>query len=115
MQVLFGGLETNDKPVQASDGSRYTLVDDQTEQAAKSDISVVYRQTPEHLELWCRYDPALFKQETIANLLAWFGTLARAAADTPGRALEIGRAPVCTPVTNSHHQCSLSLSKKKSN
>src|SRR3546814_11524854 len=72
MQVLFGGLETNDKPVQASDGSRYTLVDDQTEQAAKSDISVVYRQTPEHLELWCRYDPALFKQETIANLLAWF-------------------------------------------
>ncbi|AEC21905.1 amino acid adenylation [Pusillimonas sp. T7-7] len=87
MQILFGGLEADGRPVQTSDGSRYTVVDDQTEQAAKSDLSVVYRQTDQHLELWCRYDPSLFERATIGNLLSWFGALAEAAAAAPSRAL----------------------------
>ncbi|MGB6106064.1 MAG: amino acid adenylation domain-containing protein, partial [Pusillimonas sp.] len=95
MQVLFGSLEAADKPLQARDGSRCTIVDDQTEQSAKSDISVVYRHTPEHLELWCRFDPMLFERSTIANLLAWFGTLAEAAADSPGQ--PVGDLPLISP------------------
>src|SRR5690606_11715345 len=68
MQVLFGSLENSSGPLPANDGSRYAIVDDQTEQSAKSDISVVYRQTSEHLELWCRYQPSLFRHSTIASL-----------------------------------------------
>ncbi len=84
MQILFGSLESDAGPLAARDGARFQVLDDQTEQAAKSDLSFVYRQTPEHLELWCRYEPAIFDRATIENLLAWFGTLARAAAQAPG-------------------------------
>lgn len=84
MQILFGGLETDGPPLRTRDGSLCTVVDDQTEQSAKSDISLVYRQTPDHLELWCRYEPDLFERATIASLLSWFGTLAEAAACSPG-------------------------------
>ncbi|MCC2597576.1 amino acid adenylation domain-containing protein [Pusillimonas sp. MFBS29] len=87
MQVLFGALESSGAPQAANDGSRYAVVDDQTEQSAKSDISLVYRQTPEHLELWCRYEPSLFRHSTIANLLAWFGEVAAAAAAKPATLL----------------------------
>lgn len=87
MQILFGSLEAGGQPAQARDGSHYSVIDDQTEQAAKSDLSVVYRQSAEHLELWCRYDPSLFERATIVNLLSWFGALAEAAAATPARAL----------------------------
>jgi len=92
MQVLFGGLEPAQAPVVASDGCRFAVADDQMEQAAKSDLSVVYRQSAERLELWCRYDPALFDRASMENLLGWFGNVAAAVARDPDQA--IGSLPL---------------------
>jgi len=87
MQVLFGGLEPTGEPVRAADGGRFTIVDDGMEQAAKSDLSVLYRQAAGRLELWCRYDPALFDRASMENMLGWMGNVAAAAARDPGQAL----------------------------
>ncbi|WP_442593813.1 amino acid adenylation domain-containing protein [Parapusillimonas sp. JC17] len=99
MQVLFGSLESDTAPLAARDGACFRVLDDQTEQAAKSDLSFVYRQTDEHLELWCRYEPALFDRSTVENLLSWFGTLAQAVALAPDECVAdlplIGEAEGC--------------------
>lgn len=83
MQILFGSLDPQDGPVAASDGTRFAVVDDQADQAAKADISLVYRQAAGHVDLWCRYDRGLFDARTIDNLLGWFGTVAQAIAREP--------------------------------
>ncbi|MBV6306382.1 amino acid adenylation domain-containing protein [Candidimonas humi] len=87
MQVLFGALEQSGEPLAAADGSRFAVVDDQAEQAAKSDISFVYRQQAQGTELWCRYDPSLFEQSSIQGLLAWFAAVADAVVREPSLAL----------------------------
>src|SRR3546814_5278098 len=48
-----------------------------------------------------------------ASLAAFAWLLTRIDADFAGRAYEIGRAHVCTPVTNAHLVCRLLLEKKK--
>lgn len=85
MQVLFGSLDPVEEMPAALDGTRFTVIDERLEQTAKADLSVVYRQTAERVELWCRYDPALFDRTTVENLLSWFGTVAAAVADAPAR------------------------------
>jgi len=92
MQILFGGLEPAEGPAIAADGTRFACTDDQADQSAKADISFVYRQSEKQVELWCRYDPALFRRDTIENLLAWFGAVAGAAATAPDR--PIGDIPL---------------------
>ncbi len=87
MQILFGGLEPTDDPITAADGTCFCARDDLADQTAKADISFVYRESAEHVELWCRYDPALFDHTSIDNLLSWFGTVAAAVARAPGQAI----------------------------
>ncbi len=85
MQILFGSLDPAAEPARAIDGTRFTVIDDGLDQTAKADLSVVYRHTAEQVELWCRYDPALFDRATVDSLLAWFGRIAAAVAATPAR------------------------------
>lgn len=92
MQVLFGAQEQSGEPLAAADGSRFAAVDDQAEQAAKSDISFVYRQQAQGTELWCRYDSSLFDHSSIQGLLAWFAAAADAVARNP--ALALGDLPL---------------------
>ncbi|OWT62095.1 non-ribosomal peptide synthetase [Candidimonas nitroreducens] len=92
MQVLFGALEQSGVALVAADGTRFAAVDDQAEQAAKSDISFVYRQQAQGTELWCRYDPSLFDHASIQGLLAWFAAAAGAVALAP--ALALGDLPL---------------------
>lgn len=87
MQILFGGLEPDGEPIAASDGCRFAAADDHMEQAAKSDLSIVYRQGAGRLDLWCRYDPALFDRASMENLLEWFGNVAAAVANDPDQAI----------------------------
>ncbi|TCT02536.1 non-ribosomal peptide synthetase [Paralcaligenes ureilyticus] len=87
MQILFGGLEPADDPVIAADGTCFAATDDQADQTAKADISFVYRQSAEQVELWCRYDQALFEHASIENLLSCFGAIAAAAARAPNQAI----------------------------
>ncbi|MGB3290030.1 MAG: amino acid adenylation domain-containing protein, partial [Burkholderiaceae bacterium] len=102
MQVLFGTLDADAPPRQAVDGTRFTIIDDQAEQAAKADISFVYRTCGDQLELWCRYDPSIFDADTMQRLLDCFGTVMVGAAAAPDRPLselplidpEAGRALV---------------------
>ncbi|NYT45497.1 amino acid adenylation domain-containing protein [Alcaligenaceae bacterium] len=87
MQVLFGTLEPASPPQQASDGTRFAIIDDQADQAAKADLSFIYQTGTDQLDLWCRYDASIFNAGTVQQLLAWFGTVMRAVADAPGRPL----------------------------
>lgn len=95
MQVLFGTLEAGTPPRRAADGTLFGIIDDQAEQAAKADLSFVYRAGGDELELWCRYDPSIFEAATIQQLLEWFGTVMAAAAESPDR--PVGELPLIGP------------------
>lgn len=95
MQVLFGTLEAGSLPRRAADGTRLGIIDDQADQAAKADLSFVYRADGDQLELWCRYDPSIFEAGTIERLLDWFGTVMAGAAQAPDQPL--GELPLIDP------------------
>ncbi|MEO8817493.1 MAG: amino acid adenylation domain-containing protein [Paralcaligenes sp.] len=87
MQILFGGLEPAEEPITAADGTCFVATDDQADQTAKADISFVYREAAEQVQLWCRYDSALFERATIEALLSTFGTIAAAVTRAPSQAI----------------------------
>lgn len=83
LQLLFGEI-TDTAPLPAArDGVVFSLADETVNQAAKTDISLVYRLSSKGLELWCRYDANRFEASTINRLLGWFGTVARRVVDDP--------------------------------
>lgn len=81
MQVLFGAAEETVDPIDAADGVRFTVLDEDIEQAAKADLSVVYHLGEASLDIWCRYDAALFDRASIASLLECFGAIAAQVGD----------------------------------
>jgi amino acid adenylation domain-containing protein len=86
MQILFGTAEVLPPPLMALDGTRFSIVGESLDQAAKADLSLVYRAAPDGLHLWCRYDAALFDRATIDQLLDWTARFAAGvgeAADQP--------------------------------
>lgn len=82
-QVLFGAAPAPGTPRVACDGTRFALLDEQLDQEAKADLSLVYAASADGLRLWCRYDSTLFDAATIDGLLGWFGRLAQALAAQP--------------------------------
>lgn len=88
MQVLFGAYEDHDALPGAADGSRFKVLGENIEQAAKTDLSMVYRAGPDSLDLWCRYDSTLFDPSTVEGLLAWYGKIAAAVADAPDMTID---------------------------
>ncbi len=83
MQVLFGAHQDQDELPETAGGCHFDLLSDSVEQAAKTDLSMVYRPGPDSLDLWCRYDAMLFDASTVEALLQWYGKVAMAVADQP--------------------------------
>lgn len=81
MQILFGAAEVPPPSLAALDGTRFSIVAESLDQAAKADLSLVYRVDGEGLHLWCRYDAALFDRATIDQLLGWMARFAAAVAE----------------------------------
>lgn len=80
-QILFGAAEGLPPPRTALDGTRFSIVGESLDQAAKADLSLVYRATSEGLHLWCRYDAVLFDRATVDHLIGWMALFAAAVGD----------------------------------
>lgn len=80
MQILFGAAEAETPALTALDGARFAVAQEKVDQAAKADLSVVYRVAPDGLHFWCRYDAAVFDAVTIERLLGWMARFAESVA-----------------------------------